>query len=205
MPCLGEIAGLVICPRACTGGVTSRVRLGAASLVSTAGHCRCTAGDMPHADDLLSPLPTRREFCVRTCQAVSLLTLGALAPGCGGSSTSPSSAPSLPSVTGTLVNRTLTINVDAASPLAAVGGAAMVTVSTGTYLVARTAQTTVTTVTSVCTHEGCAVSGFANSVYVCPCHGSEFSTSGAVVQGPATSSLRQFPTTFDNNVVTISV
>ena len=160
---------------------------------------------MPHADGLLSPLPTRREFCVRTCQAVSLLTLGALAPGCGGSSTSPSSAPSLPSVTGTLVNRTLTINVDAASPLAAVGGAAMVTVSTGTYLVARTAQTTVTTVTSVCTHEGCAVSGFANSVYVCPCHGSEFSASGAVVQGPATSSLRQFPTTFDNNVVTISV
>ena len=160
---------------------------------------------MPHADDLLSPLPTRREFCVRTCQAVSLLTLGAVAPGCGGSSTSPSSAPSLPSVTGALVNRTLTINVDAASPLAAVGGAAMVTVSTGTYLVARTAQTTVTTVTSVCTHEGCAVSGFANSVYVCPCHGSEFSTSGAVVQGPATSSLRQFPTTFDNNVVTISV
>ncbi len=59
--------------------------------------------------------------------------------------------------------------------------------------------------TAVCTHEGCAVSGFANSVYVCPCHGSEFNTSGAVVQGPATSSLRQFPTTFANNVVTISV
>src|SRR5262245_6213784 len=160
---------------------------------------------MPHADDLACPLPTRREFCVRTCQAVALLTLGAIAPACGGSSTSPSSAPPLPSVSGTLVNRTLTITVDAASPLATVGGAATVTVSTGSYLVARTGQTNVTTVTSVCTHEGCAVTGFANSVYVCPCHGSEFSTSGAVVQGPATSALRQFPTTFDNNVVTISV
>ena len=160
---------------------------------------------MPHADDLALPLATRREFCVRTCQAVSLLTFGTFAPGCGGSSTSPSSAPSLPSVTGTLVNRTLTINVDATSPLAAVGGAATVTVSTGTYLVARTAQAAVTTVTAVCTHEGCAVSGFANSLYVCPCHGSEFNTSGAVVQGPAISPLRQFPTTFADNVVTISV
>jgi cytochrome b6-f complex iron-sulfur subunit len=170
-----------------------------------AGHRHCTTRDMPRADDLALPLPTRREFCVRTCQAVSLLTLGAVAPACGGSSTSPSSAPALPSVTGTLVGRTLTINVDGSSPLAAVGGAATVTASTGTYLVARTAQTAVTTVTAVCTHEGCAVSGFANSVYVCPCHGSEFSTSGAVVQGPATSSLRQFPTTFDSNVVRISV
>jgi cytochrome b6-f complex iron-sulfur subunit len=160
---------------------------------------------MHPSDDQRLPIPTRREFCVRTCQAVSLLTLGAAMPGCGGSSTSPSSAPTLPSVAGTLVNRTLTIALDAASPLATVGGAATVTASTGTYLVARTAQNAFTTVTAVCTHEGCAVTGFANARYVCPCHGSEFTTSGAVVQGPAASSLRQFPTTFENNVVTISV
>lgn len=152
-----------------------------------------------------SPVSTRREFCARTCQAVSLLALGAVVPACGGSTTSPSSAPPLPSVTGTLVNRTLTITIDAASPLAAVGGAATVAASTGTYLVARTSQSACTTVTAVCTHEGCAVSGFANSLYVCPCHGSEFSPSGAVVQGPAVSALRQFPTTLANNVVTISV
>jgi cytochrome b6-f complex iron-sulfur subunit len=77
--------------------------------------------------------------------------------------------------------------------------------STGTYLVARIAQNAFTALTAVCTHEGCAVSGFANSVYVCPCHGSEFNTSGGVVQGPASSPLRQFPTTFASNVVTISV
>ena len=160
---------------------------------------------MSQTDDPKSSASTRREFCVRTCHAVSLLTLGATFQACGGSSTSPSSAPAVPSVSGTLVNRTLSITVDAASPLANVGGAATVTVSTGTYLVARMAQATVTAVTAVCTHEGCAVTGFANSRYVCPCHGSEFSTSGAVVQGPATSALRQFPATFANNVVTISV
>ena len=148
---------------------------------------------------------TRREFCLRTWQAVSLLTLGAAIPACGGSTTSPSSAPALPSVSGTLVNRDLSIAIDASSPLAAVGGAATVTASTGTYLVARTAQSAFTALTAVCTHEGCPVSGFANSLYVCPCHGSEFNTSGGVVQGPASSPLRQFPTTFANNVVTISV
>ena len=81
----------------------------------------------------------------------------------GGSSTSPSSATPLPSVSGTLVNRSLAITIDAASPLAAVGGAATVTASTGTYLVSRTAQNAFTAVTAVCTHEGCAVTGFANS------------------------------------------
>ncbi len=162
---------------------------------------------MNQTDNPISSDSTRREFCVRSCQAVSLLTLGAAFPACGGSTTSPSSAsaPALPSVAGTLVNRTLTLTIDAASPLAAVGGAATVTASTGTYLVARIAQSAFTAVTAVCTHEGCAVTGFANSLYVCPCHGSEFSTSGAVVQGPASSALRQFPTTFAGNVVTISV
>jgi cytochrome b6-f complex iron-sulfur subunit len=159
-----------------------------------------------HLSEAPIPSPsTRREFCARTCQVVSLFALGAAIPACGGSSTSPSSAPSLPSVAGTLAGRTLTIAIDTASPLASVGGAATINVSTGMYLVARTDQSTFTTVTAVCTHEGCAVTGFANSRYVCPCHGSEFTTSGAVVQGPAPSPLRQFPTAFANNVVTISV
>lgn len=160
---------------------------------------------MNQTEDPRFSASTRREFCVRTCHAVSLLTLGTAFQACGGSSTSPSSAPALPSVSGTLVNRNLSITIDASSPLAAVGGAATVQASTGTYLIARTAQSAFTALTAVCTHEGCAVSGFANSVYVCPCHGSEFNMSGGVVQGPAASPLRQFPTTFAGNVVTISV
>ena len=63
----------------------------------------------------------------------------------------------------------------------------------------------VTTVTAVCTHEACAVTVFDNNRYVCQCHGSQYTTSGAVVQGPAVSLLREFPTAFANNVVTISV
>ena len=155
---------------------------------------------MNHTDDRQSPASTRREFCVRTCEAVSLLTLGAALPACGGSTTSPSLAPALPSVAGTLVNRTLTVTIDAASPLALVGGAATVQVTTGTYLVARTAQSAV--------HRGdrrLHARRLRQQPLRLPCHGSEFSTSGSVVKGPAVSALRQFPATFAGNVVTISV
>jgi hypothetical protein len=83
---------------------------------------------------------TRREFCARTCQALSLLTVGAVIQGCGGNSMSPSNAPALPSVAGSLVNGALTVTIGAASPLASAGGAALVQSSSGNFLVARTAQ-----------------------------------------------------------------
>jgi cytochrome b6-f complex iron-sulfur subunit len=147
---------------------------------------------------------SRREFCVRTCQTVSLLTISTLLPGCGGSPTSPS-APALPTASGTLVNGAIAVTVDSASPLASVGGAALVQAAGQNVLVARTAQDAFTAVTAVCTHEGCTVNGFASQAYVCPCHGSRFSTSGAVLQGPASSPLRQFPTAFAGNVLTIDI
>jgi len=152
-------------------------------------------------------MSTRREFCIGTCQAVSLLTLSTVLQGCGGGSpTSPgASAPQLPQVSGTVVNGALNVTMEAASGLNSVGGAALVASGAGTFLLARTGAASFTALTAVCTHEGCTVSGFTNSVYVCPCHGSEFSTSGSVVQGPAGAPLRQFATTFANGVVTISL
>ncbi|MBI3403470.1 MAG: Rieske 2Fe-2S domain-containing protein [Acidobacteria bacterium] len=100
--------------------------------------------------------------------------------------------------------RGVTFGVDAASPLASVGGAALVQASAGNFLVSRTGQDVFAALTAVCTHEACTVSGFQNSTYVCPCHGSRYSTSGSVVQGPATAPLRAFTARFSNNVLTIS-
>ena len=76
------------------------------------------------------------------------------------------------------------VTVDAASPLASIGSAALVQSSAGDFLVSRTAQDTFIALTSICTHEGCKVTGFASPVYVCPCHGSQYSTSGTVVMDP---------------------
>ena len=146
---------------------------------------------------------SRRDFCVQTCQVVSLGTLASLLNACGGSPTSPSdNVPSLPTVNGTASSGAVTVSVDG-SPLANVGSAALVSSSSGSFLVARTGQDSFAAVTAVCTHEGCTVTGYQNSTYTCPCHGSQFSTSGAVTRGPASRALQTYQTTFANGVLTI--
>ena len=161
---------------------------------------------MDRHDDVMSLPQTRRDFCVQTCRAVSLIAVGAALPGCG-SPTSPSgtSAPLLATINGGVASGTVTATIDATSPLASVGSAALVQSSAGNFLVSRTAQDAFTALTAICTHEGCTVDRFASPVFVCPCHGSQYNTGGAVVMGPATRALRQFTTRFANNVLTITL
>ena len=152
---------------------------------------------MDRHDDLISLPQTRRDFCVQACRAVSLITVGAALQSCG-SPTSPSgsSAPALPTINGSVASGTVTVTIDATSPLASIGSAALVQSSAGSFLVSRTAQDAFTALTAICTHEGCTITGFASPVYVCPCHGSQYNTGGAVVMGPATNALRQFTARF---------
>jgi cytochrome b6-f complex iron-sulfur subunit len=151
--------------------------------------------------ETLSPSrATRREFCIHACQFASLVATGTVAA-CGGSPTSPS-APSLTTVTVTVSGRTVSVPVDGSSVLATAGGAALAQTSVGTFLLSRTGQDSFTVLTATCTHEGCTVSGFASDQYVCPCHGSRYTTAGAVVNGPATRALQQFASQFTSGVVT---
>jgi cytochrome b6-f complex iron-sulfur subunit len=150
---------------------------------------------------------SRREFCSNACQAVTLIATGTWLSACGGSPTSPGSgsAPPLTGVAANVTGRTISITIDTASVLSAVGAAAIVQTALGVFLVARTAQDTFTALNATCTHEACTITGFSSQRFVCPCHGSEFTTSGAVVQGPAPTALRQFATQFANGVVTFTV
>lgn len=93
----------------------------------------------------------------------------------------------------------------AGSPLAEVGGAALVQSTAGVYLLSRTNASAFTAVEAVCTHEGCTITGADGAVYVCPCHGSRYDRSGRVLAGPATASLRQYATAFADGVVTITL
>jgi len=99
--------------------------------------------------------------------------------------------------------RTVTLTT-AGTSLANVGGAAMTSTSLGMFLITQTSQDTFSVLTAICTHEACTINGFANSRFLCPCHGSQYSTNGAVLVGPATRSLSQFASTFSNGTLTFT-
>jgi len=151
------------------------------------------------------PKYTRREFCWHSGQALSLAAIASAITGCGGSSTSATSTlPNLPTINSSVSNGAITLTIDASSPLASTGSAALIATSSGNFLVSR-AGDQFTALTAVCTHEGCVVSNFQSGTYECPCHGSQYSISGSVIKGPATRSLTTFVTSFANNVLTIRV
>jgi len=149
---------------------------------------------------------SRRQFC----QVASGATFAALVSACsGGNSSSPSSPSSSAPVLLGVVNGQFTgssVQVPTAgSALNDVGGAVLVQSVAGVFLVARTSTNVFSAVEAVCTHEGCTVNGEDGAIYVCPCHGSRYDRNGRVVGGPATASLRQYPNTFTNGVITIPV
>ena len=150
---------------------------------------------------------SRREFCAH---AISLVTVASLVEGCGGGSNpaGPSgggSVPQLSRVGGTIAGNIVTVSNVSGTALANVGSAALVEAGGTNVLVIQTAQSTFSAFTATCTHEQNLITGFQSNNFVCPAHGSQFNTSGAVVQGPATQRLRQFTTQFTNNVLTITV
>ena len=57
---------------------------------------------------------------------------------------------------------------------------------------------------SICTHQGCTVSYDSGSNNLpCPCHGSVYSTSGSVLQGPADAPLKKYELTQEGDILTI--
>lgn len=55
-----------------------------------------------------------------------------------------------------------------------------------------------------CTHQGAELQVFGDKLQ-CPAHGSEFNNKGVVSGGPASSNLRSFPVTVENNQLKISL
>jgi Rieske Fe-S protein len=153
---------------------------------------------------------SRREFLVRTCQAVSHMVVGgAVLPvmqGCGSESGPAGPAGGgLATLTATESGGKIVLAIGADSPLATVGSVAQIQYQAGTLLVARTGPGTFTALTATCTHQGCTISGYGNGVYTCPCHGSQFGTDGQVARGPASTPLRQYQTVFSEGSLTITL
>jgi len=99
--------------------------------------------------------------------------------------------------TGTTID--LTSNDYAA--LKSVGGYAY----SGDIIIIRTGTSTYVALTKICTHQSCTVAYNSTSTNIeCPCHGSKFNTTGAVIQGPAPSSLKTYTVTVSGTTLKIS-
>lgn len=96
---------------------------------------------------------------------------------------------------------TIDLTAEAYSDLAVVGGYAY----KGDIIIFRSAESTYVALSKLCTHSSCTVTySHTNSNVPCPCHGSVFSTAGAVQEGPAASNLKKYTVVKSGNTLTIS-
>lgn len=94
------------------------------------------------------------------------------------------------------VDFTLDLNASSNAVLKNNGG---FLVSNG-VIVAKTTSGTYVAVASACTHQGTTVQyDSSNNRFHCPNHGSNFTPSGAVINGPAGSALKQYNTELNGN------
>ncbi len=118
---------------------------------------------------------------------------------CSKSDSSPSSG-GTPPPSGS-VNFTIDLN----SQLTAVGSSL---VQTGVIVVRLAAGNTPSSFTAVqvaCTHQGTSINfNSGANKFICPLHGSQFSTNGTVTQGPAASNLKAYNINISGSVMTIT-
>jgi len=78
---------------------------------------------------------------------------------------------------------------------------------TKSLYVTRVSTTVADTVSTICTHAGCTNDSYnaSSQSYYCPCHGSVFSASGAVITGPAVTPLPSYPSTLTSTGVQVTI
>jgi len=128
----------------------------------------------------------RQEFFKLVGVSVGAVVLQHCLSGCSNSKENPQPAPP----TGTTVN----VNATDFTVLRNKGGV----VYKNGIIIARTQQDTFLAVSQACTHQGTPVNfESTNNTFVCPNHGSIFSSLGAVQQGPASIPLKRYETSYD--------
>ncbi|MFD0763678.1 ubiquinol-cytochrome c reductase iron-sulfur subunit [Mucilaginibacter lutimaris] len=143
----------------------------------------------------------RHEFLAKLGIGVAAVCTGCSIVGCGSKVTDPTpgNGDNNPPNSGNI------FSVDLNSELQSVGSSK---VSNGVIVVRLAAGSEASAFTAVqvaCTHQGTNINyNNAQGIFICPNHGSEFNTSGAVVQGPAVTSLKKYTVNVVNNTLTVS-
>jgi len=107
-----------------------------------------------------------------------------------------------PPGTGGTGSTSITIDLNANPSLKNTGGS----IITQSIIVINLGEGNFAALSSVCTHQGCEV-GYdpaANDIK-CPCHGSVYTTAGAVIAGPAPRALRSYTITQEGDILTITL
>ncbi len=68
----------------------------------------------------------------------------------------------------------------------------------------RLSQTRFAAVNLICRHKGCTVE-YNGEKFVCPCHGSQYSSDGTVIHGPAQKNLRTYETVYSRTNETVLI
>jgi Rieske Fe-S protein len=102
---------------------------------------------------------------------------------------------------------TLELKIEDHPELANLGGVLVLTrPAFETISIIRTAENTFKILNLNCTHNGCPVETFdQGKTWVCPCHGSEFTKLGCVIQGPARLPLNVYAHDFNSDSNTLLV
>ena len=159
-------------------------------------------------DNSINPLINnycnRREFIKDTLTGISTVAFGSfMLVNQGGCSEGSPTAPSNNS------DQTITVDLSLSenSALVTVGGALALgsnVIDSKGILLYRQSDTNVLAFSRNCTHNGCTIGSFQNGTSECPCHGSQFNTSGSAVIGPAVNPLTQYSATITSNIITIT-
>ena len=150
---------------------------------------------------LLNNSCNRREFVKDTLTGIGTVAFGSFMlvnqSGCS-SPTEPNNS-----------DETITVDLSLSenSALLVVGGALALgsnVIDSKGILLYRQSDTNVLAFSRNCTHSSCTIDSFQNGTSTCPCHGSQFNTSGNVVVGPAVNPLTQYSAAIADNIVTIT-
>jgi cytochrome b6-f complex iron-sulfur subunit len=155
---------------------------------------------------------SRREFFIKSAGAIVVATssglIGSIVTSCSSNPTDPVNTTPLSTIQGTVVNNEITIALSS-SPIENKNTRALVEYNNGNgaVLVEHNSDDTYKALSGICTHQSCVVSAYdgSNSVFVCPCHNSQFDLNGNVKKGPANTKLRTYSTRIENNSLIITL
>jgi len=153
---------------------------------------RCFSNEQKHK------LMTRRDVIQKVILgSVTLIILPEVFTGCS----KDSSIPGTPGGTGS-GNITIDLTLPAYAALNTPGGS----IVTKGIIVANSGNNVFLALDSVCTHQGCTIGyNLASNTFPCPCHGSVYSTTGSILNGPTTIPLKAYPVSKSGNIITVSL